>query len=323
MHVLAQSEAILDTSPPEPCTRHRSLIPVGAALIYVASLSVILVQEWNEPKLLVVACFAPSVLVGLVVKRFSALLLPLGRDRDLAALGPTRRRGPDRGDARGPTRRRRARSRPRADAAARAGRAGADRRAGASLAGPQARGEAARDAGGHRLGARPHPIPHRHVPARRLPARRVASPGPRAPAAAAPSRAGRRSSRSSASRPSRPRSTSAPARATSRSCSARPESRRSRSRALPAAARTAMFAVRRSGLEDVGVLALTLTPGNVVAVPASDCTICLSIWHHFVRYYGVDGGDRDDGDDLEPDRQGALLRHRRERDDARLRAARR
>ena len=46
-------------------------------MIYVASLTVILVQEWNEPKLLVVACFAPSVLVGLVVKRFSALLLPL------------------------------------------------------------------------------------------------------------------------------------------------------------------------------------------------------------------------------------------------------
>jgi hypothetical protein len=56
----------------------------------------------------------------------------------------------------------------------------------------------------------------------------------------------------------------------------------------PGAARTAMFAVRRSGLEDVGVLALALTPGNVVAVPASDCTLCLSIWHHFVRYYGLD-----------------------------------
>jgi len=56
----------------------------------------------------------------------------------------------------------------------------------------------------------------------------------------------------------------------------------------PGAARTAAFAVRRSGLEDVGVLTLSLTPDNVVAVPASDCTILLSIWHHFVRYYGLD-----------------------------------
>jgi hypothetical protein len=56
----------------------------------------------------------------------------------------------------------------------------------------------------------------------------------------------------------------------------------------PGAARTAMFAVRRSGLDDVGVLALALTPDNIAAVPASDCTLCLSIWHHFVRYHGVD-----------------------------------
>ena len=56
----------------------------------------------------------------------------------------------------------------------------------------------------------------------------------------------------------------------------------------PGASRTAMFAVRRSGLDDVGVLALALTPSNVIAVPASDCTIFLSIWHHLVRYYGAD-----------------------------------
>jgi hypothetical protein len=60
----------------------------------------------------------------------------------------------------------------------------------------------------------------------------------------------------------------------------------------PALYRTATFAVRRSGLEDVGVLALRLTPENVVAVPAADCVLCLSIWHHFVRYYGLDGATR-------------------------------
>jgi len=57
----------------------------------------------------------------------------------------------------------------------------------------------------------------------------------------------------------------------------------------PGGARTAALAVRRSGLENVGVLTLALTPDNVVGVPASDCVLCLSIWHHFVRYYGLDG----------------------------------
>ena len=56
----------------------------------------------------------------------------------------------------------------------------------------------------------------------------------------------------------------------------------------PGASRTAMLAVRRSGLENVGVLALALTPENVVAVPGSDCTVCLSVWHHFVRHNGLE-----------------------------------
>ena len=55
----------------------------------------------------------------------------------------------------------------------------------------------------------------------------------------------------------------------------------------PVTSRTAIFAVRRSGLDNVGVLVLELTPDNVVVVPASDCILCLSIWHHFVRYYGL------------------------------------
>ena len=38
----------------------------------------------------------------------------------------------------------------------------------------------------------------------------------------------------------------------------------------------------------VCALALELTPGNVVAVPISDCTLCLSVWHHFVRYHGLE-----------------------------------
>ena len=56
----------------------------------------------------------------------------------------------------------------------------------------------------------------------------------------------------------------------------------------PGTYRTAIYAVRRSGLDNVGVLALGLTPQNVVAVPATDCTLFLSTWHHFVRQNGVD-----------------------------------
>jgi hypothetical protein len=55
----------------------------------------------------------------------------------------------------------------------------------------------------------------------------------------------------------------------------------------PSTYRTAIFAVRRSGLDNVGVLAMRLTPENVVSVPAADCTLCLSVWHHFVRRYGL------------------------------------
>src|SRR4029453_4598749 len=51
----------------------------------------------------------------------------------------------------------------------------------------------------------------------------------------------------------------------------------------PANYRTTLYAVRRSGLENIGVLALTLTPENVDLMPTADCVVCLSIWHHFVR----------------------------------------
>jgi hypothetical protein len=57
----------------------------------------------------------------------------------------------------------------------------------------------------------------------------------------------------------------------------------------PPAYRTALYAIRRSRVEDVGMLALKLRPENVVSVPASDCTLCLSVWHHFVRAHGLDG----------------------------------
>jgi hypothetical protein len=56
----------------------------------------------------------------------------------------------------------------------------------------------------------------------------------------------------------------------------------------PANYRTTLYAVRRSGLANIGVLALVLTPETVEMMPSADCVLCLSIWHHFVRSYGVE-----------------------------------
>jgi hypothetical protein len=56
----------------------------------------------------------------------------------------------------------------------------------------------------------------------------------------------------------------------------------------PPAFRTALYAIRKTGVEGVGVLALELKPENLVSVPAADCMVFLSVWHHFVRARGVD-----------------------------------
>jgi hypothetical protein len=55
----------------------------------------------------------------------------------------------------------------------------------------------------------------------------------------------------------------------------------------PSGYRTALFAVKRSGSTNVGVLALEVTPENAFTLPAADCVLCLSVWHHFVRSYGL------------------------------------
>jgi hypothetical protein len=55
----------------------------------------------------------------------------------------------------------------------------------------------------------------------------------------------------------------------------------------PSNYRTALLAARRNGDGRVGVLALEVTPENVSTLPAADCVLCLSIWHHFVRSHGV------------------------------------
>ena len=56
----------------------------------------------------------------------------------------------------------------------------------------------------------------------------------------------------------------------------------------PRAQRTAMLAVRRSGLHTVAVTSLRLEPANVGLVPPADCVLVLSVWHHFVRDHGLE-----------------------------------
>ena len=56
----------------------------------------------------------------------------------------------------------------------------------------------------------------------------------------------------------------------------------------PANYRTTLYAVRRSGVAIIGVLALVLTPENIDLMPSADCVLCLSIWHHFVRFHGLE-----------------------------------
>jgi hypothetical protein len=55
---------------------------------------------------------------------------------------------------------------------------------------------------------------------------------------------------------------------------------------MPSNYRTALLAARRTG--NVGVLALEVTPQNAFTLPAADCVLCLSVWHHFVRIHGFD-----------------------------------
>ncbi len=257
------------------------------ALIYVASLCVILVQEWNEPKLLVVAVFAPSILAGLLIKRFSALVLPLAvivlsrfwvplidEDPIFAMIGgifvgvvvgrlvdrtplPVQSE-PTQTDAR------------------------AHRSPGVKRLVKRVVSRDGIDAVLDHIRFRIDTFPHGlYQPVASLPRVRA-------------TRGVGSESRWEAILPvvrEQAVETAVDIGACEGYFSIMLGEAGIPTIALegdPGVARTAMFAVRRSGLDDVGVLTLALTPGNVVAVPASDCTLCLSIWHHFVRYYGLE-----------------------------------
>ncbi|WP_143074830.1 hypothetical protein [Streptomyces mangrovisoli] len=54
----------------------------------------------------------------------------------------------------------------------------------------------------------------------------------------------------------------------------------------PKCVRTAMTAVRRNRLDNVAVTSLEFRPDTLGLLPATDCTLLLSLWHHLVREMG-------------------------------------
>jgi hypothetical protein len=58
--------------------------------------------------------------------------------------------------------------------------------------------------------------------------------------------------------------------------------------AAPTNYRTALLAVKRTGLDNVGVLAFEVRADTVEMTPAADCTVFLSLWHHLVRNQGLE-----------------------------------
>jgi hypothetical protein len=53
--------------------------------------------------------------------------------------------------------------------------------------------------------------------------------------------------------------------------------------------RAALAAVHRSGLRNVGIVAIELSPGTMGLLPQADCILFLSVWHHLVREGGLGG----------------------------------
>jgi hypothetical protein len=55
----------------------------------------------------------------------------------------------------------------------------------------------------------------------------------------------------------------------------------------PTSYRTALLAVKRSGLDNVGILTLGVHAETVDLMPSADATVFLSIWHHLVKMQGL------------------------------------
>lgn len=55
----------------------------------------------------------------------------------------------------------------------------------------------------------------------------------------------------------------------------------------PATYRSALYARDRAGVDDVGILAMTVTPRTVRVLPHADCVLLLSVWHHMIDSHGL------------------------------------
>jgi hypothetical protein len=56
----------------------------------------------------------------------------------------------------------------------------------------------------------------------------------------------------------------------------------------PRGLRLGLYTRKKSGLDDVSFLAMEVTPATVELLPAADCVLLLSVWHHFVREWGFE-----------------------------------
>ena len=52
--------------------------------------------------------------------------------------------------------------------------------------------------------------------------------------------------------------------------------------------RLGLYTRKKSGLDDVSFLAMEVAPSTVEQLPAADCVLLLSVWHHFVREWGFE-----------------------------------
>jgi hypothetical protein len=264
------------------------LVPLSAALIYVGSLSVIMAEEARETRLLVVVFLGFSLLAGLVIKRFTALLLPLGVIAIAMLWFPNVDEDPLVAMVVGLL-------------------------AGVLLGRVYERTAVQKPTGAGTTNARAHRSPTLRRLAKRVVTRegvdnvldyvrfRIDSfpQGIYQPVASLPTRAATRGtgseSRWEAMFPVLCEQDVGSA-VDLGACEGYFSIKLGRAciptialEGYPGTYRTAIYAVRRSGLDNVGVLALALNPDNVVAVPASDAVLCLSLWHHLVRQHGLAG----------------------------------
>jgi hypothetical protein len=62
--------------------------------------------------------------------------------------------------------------------------------------------------------------------------------------------------------------------------------------AHPAYHRNALYAIKRSALANVGVAKLSIEEATLGLLPRVDCVLFLSLWHHLVDDYGLEGASR-------------------------------